>query len=144
MAEVQENSAAMEAGLRAGDRVLRIGTVAISEGVGLEEVNQMVLKAATEVSSVVQSDKGLMDELKTFSAENKIEPDEWTEPVIIFNKQAHAENNQTQGQKKPKFKPRLQIGVDDGEKSAPACHLPQQLPDARPPPQQAPPQQSKP
>ena len=28
----------------------------------------------------------LMEEMRTFSAENTIQPDEWTEPVVLFSK----------------------------------------------------------
>ena len=34
----------------------------------------------------VEKKPEVLDELKKFSDENTIEPDEWTEPVVVFNK----------------------------------------------------------
>jgi len=36
----------------------------------------------------VEKKPEMFEELKKFSAENDMEPDEWTEPVVVFNKQA--------------------------------------------------------
>ena len=38
-------------------------------------------------TELVEKNPAVFEELKKFSAENTIEPDEWTEPVVIFNKQ---------------------------------------------------------
>ena len=58
----------------------------------------------------------LLDELKKFSSENTIEPDEWTEPVVVFNKpHQQAPSSQKQARSKPRFKPQLNIGVDDDD-----------------------------
>ena len=55
-----------------------------------------------------------MDEMRKFSSENTLEPDEWTEPVVRFNKPAASQtstNRAAGGQPKPKKKPMLTIGV---------------------------------
>ena len=44
-----------------------------------------------------------------------MEPDEWTEPVVIFNKQPTMKTQNTQAQGKPKLKPKLTLGITDGD-----------------------------
>lgn len=66
----------------------------------------------------VEKKPELLDELKKFSDENTIEPDEWTEPVIVFNKQAVRAN--APPTKKPRM--RLNIGVEDDGKMLPNPH----------------------
>lgn len=59
-----------------------------------------------------------MDELKTFASENShLQPDEWTEPVIVFNKPSSNNNPpKSQAKAKPKFRPTLNLGVVDDDK----------------------------
>ena len=76
-----------------------------------------------------------MDEMRKFSSENTLEPDEWTEPVVRFNKPAVSQTSTSRaagGQPKPKKKPMLTIGVQEEEKMMPndprAMHPPPQRP----------------
>ena len=59
--------------------------------------------------------------MKKFVSECGIEPDEWTEPVFVFNKPiAAALSNDRQA--KPRFRPNINIGVEDDAKMLPNPH----------------------
>ena len=73
-------------------------------------------------SEAVATKPELLDELKKFSKENTILPDEWTEPVVILNKN-HKVAAAAPGKNKPKLKPfGLQIGVEEDSKMRPNPH----------------------
>ena len=65
-----------------------------------------------------------MDEMRQFADENKIEPDEWTEPVVIFNKPRQVADDKSRpnggavggrGRRVTKFKPKLTLGNTEGD-----------------------------
>ena len=61
----------------------------------------------------------LMEEMKKFSSESDIQPDEWTEPVLTFTKHKASVIKVAAA---PKRKPMLAIGVEDDSKMRPNPH----------------------